>query len=120
MLRGCLTYQNYNHYYSADASLLEAIGMFDLGLGVSHVSDILPLPVCALLSLLNPSVVGVTPFAAAQLTEKAITDLLSRLMVVFSPCAGLRYNVLWYFPILMAVAPALLYGIYGPEVWLEN
>jgi hypothetical protein len=70
ILRGCLTYQNYNHYCSADASLLEAIGMFDLGLGVSHVSDILPLPVCALLSLLNPSVVGVTPFAAVQLTEK--------------------------------------------------
>lgn len=77
--------------------------MFTLGLGVSRVSDILPLPVYALLSGLNAAVVGVIAFAGVRLAEKAITDPISRLIVVFSACAGLCYTALWYFPLLMAV-----------------
>ena len=61
----------------------------------------LPLPVYALLSGLNAATVGVVTFAAVQLATKAITDPLSRLIVVFSACTGLCYNALWYFPVLM-------------------
>ena len=75
--------------------------MYALSIGVSHVSDILPLPVYGLLSGLNASVVGVIAFAAVQLASKAITDQLSRLIVVFSACAGLCYHALWYFPLLV-------------------
>ena len=75
--------------------------MYALAIGISHVSNILPLPVYALLSGLNAATVGVIAFAAVQLATKAITDPLSRLIVVFSACAGLCYNALWYFPVLM-------------------
>ena len=75
--------------------------MYALAIGISHVSNVLPLPVYALLSGLNAATVGVIAFAAVQLATKAITDPLSRLIVVFSACAGLCYNALWYFPILM-------------------
>lgn len=75
--------------------------MYALAIGVSHISNTLPSPVYALLSGLNSATVGVIAFAAVQLATKAITDPLSRLIVVFSACAGLCYNALWYFPILM-------------------
>ena len=77
--------------------------MYALAIGISHVSNVLPLPVYALLSGLNAATVGVIAFAAVQLATKAITDPLSRLIVVFSACAGLCYNALWYFPVLMVV-----------------
>ena len=75
--------------------------MYALAIGISHVSNFLPLPVYALLSGLNAATVGVIAFSAVQLGTKAITDPLSRLIVVFSACAGLCYNALWYFPVLM-------------------
>ena len=75
--------------------------MYALAIGISHVSNTLPLPVYALLSGLNAATVGVIAFAAVQLATKAITDPLSRLIVVFSACAGVCYNALWYFPVLM-------------------
>ena len=75
--------------------------MYSLAIGISHVSNVLPLPVYALLSGLNAATVGVIAFAAVQLATKAITDPVSRLIVVFSACAGMCYNALWYFPILM-------------------
>jgi chromate transport protein ChrA len=78
-----------------------AAGMYALAIGISHVSNTLPLPVYALLSGLNAATVGVIAFAAVQLATKAITDPLSRLIVVFSACAGMCYSALWYFPVLM-------------------
>lgn len=77
--------------------------MYALALGVSHISSILPLPVYALLSGLNAAVVGTIALAAVQLSNKVITDPLSRLILVFSACAGLCYNALWYFPVLMVI-----------------
>ena len=75
--------------------------MYALAIGISHVSNTLPLPVYALLSGLNAATVGVIAFAAVQLATRAITDPLTRLIVVFSACAGMCYNALWYFPVLM-------------------
>lgn len=77
--------------------------MYGLSVGVSNIGDSLPRPVYALLSGLNAATVGIIALAAVQLSEKAITDRLTRLLVFFGACAGMLYNALWYFPVLMVV-----------------
>lgn len=75
--------------------------MYGLSLGVQRINEILPPAVYALLSGLNASTVGIIALAAVQLAEKAIKDDLTRLLVIFGACAGVCYNALWYFPVLM-------------------
>ena len=77
--------------------------MYALSLGVQNMSETLPKPVYSLLSGLNASTVGIVALAAVQLAEKAIRDKLSRILVIFGACAGLCYNDLWYFPVLMLI-----------------
>ncbi|KAJ5781952.1 uncharacterized protein N7518_010435 [Penicillium psychrosexuale] len=84
-------------------SLPGAIGMYALSLGVQNMSETLPKPIYSLLSGLNASTVGIVALAAVQLAEKAIRDKLSRILVIFGACAGLCYNALWYFPVLMII-----------------
>jgi chromate transport protein ChrA len=84
-------------------SLPGAIGMYALSLGVQKVNEVLPKPVYALLSGLNASTVGIIALAAVQLACKAITDPLTRILVIISACAGLCYNALWYFPVIMVI-----------------
>ncbi len=78
--------------------------MYGLAVGVSNISDTLPRIVYALLSGLNAATVGIIALAAVQLAEKAITDRLTRLLVFLGAAAGLLYNALWYFPLLMLIA----------------
>jgi chromate transport protein ChrA len=78
--------------------------MYGLSIGVSNIGTSLPRPVYALLSGLNASTVGIIALAAVQLSEKAITDKLTRILVFFGAAAGLLYNALWYFPLLMLLA----------------
>lgn len=85
--------------------------MYALSLGVQNISDTLPRPVYALLSGLNASTVGIVALAAVQLSEKAIRDRLSRILVIFGACAGLCYSALWYFPVL------ILSGGFVTAVW---
>jgi chromate transport protein ChrA len=85
-------------------SLPGAIGMYGLSLGVSRIGDTLPPPVYALLSGLNAATVGIIALAAVQLSQKAIIDKLSRILVFFGGTAGMLYTALWYFPVLMAAA----------------
>ncbi|KAL4903091.1 hypothetical protein BDW74DRAFT_157386 [Aspergillus multicolor] len=80
-----------------------AIGMYALSLGVQRIDETLPKPVYALLSGLNASTVGIIALAAVQLADKAISDRISRILVIFGACAGLCYSALWYFPVLMVV-----------------
>ncbi|CAG8885996.1 unnamed protein product [Penicillium egyptiacum] len=80
-----------------------AIGMYALSLGVQNMSETLPEIAYSLLSGLNASTVGIVALAAVQLSEKAIRDKLSRILVIFGACAGLCYNALWYFPVLMVI-----------------
>jgi len=75
--------------------------MFGLAMGVSRVSTTLPSPVYALLSGLNAATVGVIALAGVQLARKAITGPLTRLLVVGTGCAGICYNALWYFPVIL-------------------
>lgn len=57
----------------------------------------------ALLTGLNGATVGIIALAAVQLSQKAITDKLTRILVFFSATAGMLYSALWYFPVLMFV-----------------
>lgn len=56
----------------------------------------------ALLSGLNAATVGIIALAGVQLSQKAITDKLTRILVFLGATAGMLYNALWYFPLLMA------------------
>ncbi|KAK0742244.1 chromate transporter-domain-containing protein [Apiosordaria backusii] len=85
-------------------SLPGAIGMFGLSIGVSNIDENLPRMVYALLSGLNSATVGVIALAAVELSQKAITDNLTRIIVFVTAAAGMLYNALWYFPVLMLVS----------------
>lgn len=84
-------------------SLPGAAIMYGLSLGVQQMDEVLPTVVYALLSGLNAATVGVIALSAVQLSRKAISDQLTRLLVVFGGCAGLCYNSLWYFPVLIII-----------------
>ncbi|KAJ4251422.1 hypothetical protein NW762_011405 [Fusarium torreyae] len=82
-------------------SLPGFLGMFGLSVGVSNIGDTLPRAVYALLSGLNAATVGIIALAAVELSEKAITDQPTRLLLSITAAAGILYNALWYFPILI-------------------
>ncbi|KAH8110549.1 chromate transporter [Phellopilus nigrolimitatus] len=84
-----------------------AIGMYALAIGVARVPETLPASVYALLSGLNASTVGVIAVSAVRLSKKAISDDLSRVIVIGTGCAGMLYSALWYFPVLICVGGAL-------------
>ncbi|PIB00724.1 hypothetical protein CB0940_02187 [Cercospora beticola] len=82
-------------------SLPMAFAAFGLGLGVGQIEDELPGPAYALLSGLNSATVGIVALAGMQLSQKAITDTTTRILVFFGATAGMLYNALWFFPVLM-------------------
>ncbi|KAF1841795.1 uncharacterized protein K460DRAFT_379797 [Cucurbitaria berberidis CBS 394.84] len=98
-------------------SLPGAIAMYGLSLGVQKMPDRLPPLVYALLSGMNASTVGIIALAAVQLAEKAIQDRITRLLVIFGACAGICYNALWYFPVLIAIGGA---ATVVWDVWLQQ
>jgi chromate transport protein ChrA len=98
-------------------SLPGALGMYALSLGVQKMPDRLPAVVYALLSGMNASTVGIIALAAVQLAEKAIKDRVTRVLVIFGACAGLCYNALWYFPVLIAVGGVVTVVW---DVWLRK
>jgi len=75
--------------------------MFGLSLGVSSIGSTLPRAVYALLSGLNAATVGIIALAAVELSNKAIADKTTRTLVFLSGAAGMLYNALWYFPVLI-------------------
>lgn len=94
-------------------SLPGAITMYALALGVQHINEVLPGPVYGLLTGMNASTVGIIALAAVQLADKAIKDKFSRILVVFGACAGMCYNALWYFPVLMVIGGIAAVVWYG-------
>jgi chromate transport protein ChrA len=66
--------------------------MLGVALGISHVQSQLPDLVYALLSGLNASTVGLIALAAVQLSEVAVTDKMTRLLVGTTACLGLLYQ----------------------------
>ena len=92
--------------------------MYALSLGVSHIGTTLPAPAYALLSGLNAATVGQIALAAVQLSEKAITDKITRMLVFLGATAGMLYNALWYFPLLIFLAgPITIVWDFG---WLHQ
>ncbi|KAK1028917.1 hypothetical protein LTR33_017289, partial [Friedmanniomyces endolithicus] len=85
-------------------SLPGALGMYGLSLGLARIDELLPGPVYAFLTGLNAATVGIIALAAVQLAEKAVTDRLTRGVVLVGGCAGTLYTALWYFPALMVGA----------------
>ncbi|KAF2198291.1 chromate ion transporter-like protein [Delitschia confertaspora ATCC 74209] len=98
-------------------SLPGALGMYCLSLGVQNMPEVLPSIVYALLSGVNASTVGIIALAAVQLAEKAIKDQITRILVIFGACAGLCYNALWYFPVLILIG-GVTTVIW--DVWLQQ
>jgi chromate transport protein ChrA len=78
--------------------------MFGLSIGISNIDQSLPPAVYAVLSGLNAATVGIIALAAVELSDKAITDKISRILVFLTATAGMLYNALWYFPVLMFAA----------------
>ncbi|OKP14837.1 hypothetical protein PENSUB_5901 [Penicillium subrubescens] len=85
-------------------SLPGALGMFGLSIGISNIDESLPRAVYAVLSGLNAATVGIIALAAVELSDKAVTDQLTRIIVFLAATAGMLYNALWYFPALMFAA----------------
>lgn len=85
-------------------SLPGALGMYALSVGVSNISETLPRAAYAVLSGLNAATVGIIVLAAVELSQKAITDKMTRILVFLGAAAGVMYNALWYFPLLMLLA----------------
>ena len=78
--------------------------MFMLSLGVANIDETLPGAAYAFLSGLNAAVVGVIALATTELSKKAITDDVTRLIVFGTASTGMLYNAIWYFPTLMALS----------------
>ena len=75
--------------------------MYGLSVGIARVGNTLPNPVYALLSGLNAATVGIIALAAVRLSERAITDKLTRFLVYLGGIMGMLYTALWYYPIIM-------------------
>jgi chromate transport protein ChrA len=104
-------------------SLPGAFGMYGLSIAVSHIGDTVPSQAYALLSGLNAATVGIVLLAAVQLSQKSITDKVTRILVFLGASAGLLYNALWYFPLLMFLAGCVtvVYDyrfLHGPIKWV--
>ena len=78
--------------------------MYGLAVGVAYIGNTLPNPVYALLSGLNAATVGIIALAAVRLSERAITDKLTRFLVYLGGIMGMLYTSLWYYPAIMAGA----------------
>lgn len=65
----------------------------------------------------SPRVRDIPKLIMNQLADKAIKDRITRIIVIFGGCAGLCYNALWYFPVLIVVGgtATLIW-----DIWLQR
>ncbi len=76
-------------------SLPGALAMAGLGVGVRSIPESLPRIVYALLTGLNAAAVGLIAVAAYQLSINAVTDSMTRLIVLGSAGIGICYHAPW-------------------------
>ncbi|KAK5651671.1 hypothetical protein OQA88_11737 [Cercophora sp. LCS_1] len=81
----------------------------------------LPGAAYAFLSGLNAGVVGVIALATTELSGKAVTDDVTRLIVFSTASAGMLYKAIWFFPALMALSglSTLAYDLGPPQSFLR-
>ncbi|KAK0391624.1 hypothetical protein NLU13_1124 [Sarocladium strictum] len=106
-------------------SLPGALAMYGLSLGVGDIDDTLPRQAYALLSGLNAATVGIIALAAVQLSEKAITDQMTRVIVLVAAAAGMMYTAVWYLPVLMILGglATIVHDfrwLHGPVAWIRG
>ncbi|KAN0063268.1 hypothetical protein ACQY0O_004432 [Thecaphora frezii] len=82
-------------------SLPGAAGMAALAAAVRAFPQQLPPIVLALLTGLNSASVGLIALAALQLSRAAITDPLTRILVLASASFGICYHTPWMYPTLV-------------------
>ena len=70
--------------------------MYALAVGVRNIGSTLPAPAYALLSGLNAATVGVIALAAVRLSQRAISDKITRLLVYLCGGVGMLYSALWF------------------------
>lgn len=66
--------------------------MFGVALGIRTIQSQLPDLVYALLSGLNAATVGLIALAAVQLSERAITDKMTRFLICVTGSVGMLYT----------------------------
>lgn len=88
-------------------SLPGAVGMAGLGAGVRKFPERLPPIVLALLTGLNAAAVGLIALAAFQLARTAITDPITRMLVLLSASFGICYHAPWMYPVLVFAGGAV-------------
>lgn len=70
--------------------------MYALAVGVRKIGSTLPAPAYALLSGLNAATVGIIALAAVRLSQRAISDKITRLLVYLCGGVGMLYSALWF------------------------
>ena len=93
--------------------------MFGVALGIRNVQAQLPNLVYALLSGLNAATVGLIALAAVQLSERAITNKMERLIITATGCVGILYQKGCYCILLTNFSSVVLSSIDGP-VWYRR
>ena len=76
-------------------SLPASIAMAGLAAGIARLPEVLPDIVLATLTGLNAAAVGLIALAAYQLSLNAITDHLTRGLVLVTASAGICYHAPW-------------------------
>lgn len=66
--------------------------MLGVALGIRNIQSQLPDLVYALLSGLNAATVGLIALAAVQLSERAITDKMTRFLICVTGSVGMLYT----------------------------
>ena len=66
--------------------------MFGVALGIRNIQSQLPDLVYALLSGLNAATVGLIAVAAVQLSERAITNKMTRFLIAATASVGILYQ----------------------------
>ncbi|KAK4055708.1 hypothetical protein OIV83_000254 [Microbotryomycetes sp. JL201] len=75
--------------------------MAGVGFGVRRIPDTLPDIVFALFTGINAAAVGLVLLAAYQLSNKVVTDGLTRLLLFMSGAIAACYESQWLYPVLM-------------------
>jgi hypothetical protein len=66
--------------------------MLAVAVGINNIQTQLPDIVYALLSGLNSATVGLIALAGVQLSERAITNQVTRFIVCMTACVGMLYQ----------------------------
>src|SRR5579859_4288918 len=94
-------------------SIPGALGMLGVALGIRNIQSQLPDIVYALLSGLNAATVGLIAVAAVQLSERAITNQMTRFLICSTASVGILYTGIIPFSVILLESALVLPGFDG-------